>query len=76
MPNDQPASEIMAYVRLFEDEKVLIVQNLSDKEFWVRSPVFKNMSFNDLLGKAIIRGKKPGFLMLKPLEYHWIKLSN
>ncbi len=72
--DEQTVSGVMAYIRSYENEKVLIVQNLSDKEFWVKSPHFKNMNFNDLLGKAIIRGKEPGFLMLKPLEYLWIKL--
>ncbi|MCB2220077.1 MAG: alpha-glucosidase C-terminal domain-containing protein [Bacteroidetes bacterium] len=74
--NDQPATAIMAYVRSYQNEKVLVVQNLSEQEFWVKSPIFKNMSFNDLLGKAIVRGKEPGYLMLKPLEYLWIRLSN
>ena len=64
----------MAYVRSFENEKLLIVQNLSDKEFWAKSTIFNNLGFNDLLGKAVIQGKEPGWLMLKPLEYHWIKL--
>jgi len=70
----EPAMEVMAYVRSFENEKLLIVQNQSDKEFWAKSTIFNNLGFNDLLGKAVIQGKEPGWLMLKPLEYHWIKL--
>ena len=73
--DDEPSGEILAYRRYYKNENVLIVQNLSEKEFWVKSPEFKGLGFNDLLGKDIIQGKEPGYLMLKPLGYHWIDLN-
>jgi hypothetical protein len=54
---------------------VLVVQNLSSKEFWSRSEIFTGLGFNDLLGNAVIQGKEPGYLLMKPRAYHWIKLS-
>jgi maltose alpha-D-glucosyltransferase/alpha-amylase len=66
---------VLSYIRSYDSERVLIVQNLSSGEFWSRSEVFTGLGFNDLLGNAVIQGKEPGYLLLKPSVYHWIKLS-
>jgi maltose alpha-D-glucosyltransferase/alpha-amylase len=71
----EETKKVLCYIRSYGSERVLVVQNLSSNEFWSRSEVFKGLGFNDLLGNAVIQGKEPGYLLLKPRAYHWIKLS-
>ncbi|MEZ5082500.1 MAG: alpha-glucosidase C-terminal domain-containing protein [Bacteroidales bacterium] len=71
--NDEELDSVLAYVREYGDDKVLVVQNLSDREYWIKSPIFNGLGFNDLLGKSLIQGKEAGYLLLKPFQYSWIQ---
>lgn len=71
--NDEELDSVLAYVREYRDDKVLVVQNLSDREYWIKSPIFNGLGFNDLLGKSLVQGKEAGYLLLKPYQYSWIQ---
>lgn len=70
--NGLPAGNILAFERKWQQERILVVHNLSPGEFWIHLPQAATRSFNDLLGNSIIQGKEAGYLMIKPWQYLWI----
>ncbi|MCF8379134.1 MAG: hypothetical protein K9H49_06115 [Bacteroidales bacterium] len=72
--NDKELNTVLTYVREYRNDKVLVIQNLSDNEFWIKSTILTGFGFNDLLGKNLIQGNEAGYLLLKPFHYHWIKI--
>lgn len=72
--NDDEVHDVLAYIREYENERILIVHNLGQREFWIKSKHFNNLGFNDLLGKALIQGKENGYLLIKSREFHWVAL--
>ena len=55
---------VLAYIRSFEDEKILVIQNLSSESVEVKNDVIKAETFEDILGNKIQLNK--GVLMLQP----------
>lgn len=68
-------NQIMAYVREWETEKLLILHNLSDQ------PQAFHLNFDgefgqvDLFGKKIIFDKESGEMEMKPFDYRWIRIK-
>jgi maltose alpha-D-glucosyltransferase/alpha-amylase len=65
---------IMAYLREWEAEKLLILHNLSDKPQTFHLDLKDEMGQVDLFGKKIIFDKESGEMRMKPFDYLWIKL--
>jgi maltose alpha-D-glucosyltransferase / alpha-amylase len=66
--------EILAFVRQFEEEKVLVLNNLSDKEQWIRMADMGENGFKEILGQEIVTGKESGYLQLKGYGYLWVRV--
>jgi maltose alpha-D-glucosyltransferase/alpha-amylase len=68
--NTNGTTPVLAYFRAFEGEKVLVLNNLSEKVLEIKSVDGKTFSGIDLLG-----GSKVSFpLTLAPLAFKWVKL--
>jgi len=61
-------NSLLVYKRLYENEEILIVQNLSEKE--IQFKYAGQLPSKDLLGQEINRNKEG--LLLSPYTYHWI----
>lgn len=71
LANDQ----IMAYLREWEAEKLLILHNLSDKTQTFHLDLKDEMGQLDLFGKKIIFDKESGEMEMKPFDYRWIRIK-
>jgi len=63
----QYEESVLMYTRSFDNEKILVVQNLSDKEINIK------LDFDqlyDITGKTLFQ--KEGMIRLKRYEYYWI----
>ena len=68
--NTNGTKPVLAYFRAFEGEKVLVLNNLSEKALEIKSVDGKTFSGIDLLG-----GSKVNFpLTLAPHSFKWVKL--
>jgi len=71
-----PASQVLAFTRTFLDEKILVINNLSDKSVSLSIPTgFFFTSVSDILGQTIEFKKESGVLNLSAWGYTWIKLK-
>ncbi|PKM67640.1 MAG: alpha-amylase [Firmicutes bacterium HGW-Firmicutes-2] len=66
--NGQVNKAILAYKRTYEDESVLVIQNLSQKEQYITLPKLNEMG-QDLLGHKMVWHE--GKLVLPPYGYYW-----
>jgi maltose alpha-D-glucosyltransferase/alpha-amylase len=66
-------NRVLAYVRSFENRKILVLNNLSNEHIWIKSRSFSNEK-SDILGQEISYGKEEGHIQLKPYQYFWIKI--
>ena len=64
---------ILAYFRVYKDEKLLIIQNLANKPLTFHLNIKNEPGQVDLFGKKIIFDNVNGQLTMKPFEYYWIK---
>jgi len=69
----QEMKEVAAYVRTFENERILIIQNLSDKSLKMNWPVEGVRPEMDLFGKKILAEGKA--IILQEFGYHWLSLA-
>jgi maltose alpha-D-glucosyltransferase/alpha-amylase len=69
-----PNNHIMAYIRSWEDQKLLILHNLSDQPQTFHLVFEGEPGEKDLFGKKIAFDKNAGEIVMKPLDYLWIKL--
>ncbi|MCD4773052.1 MAG: hypothetical protein K8R41_06680 [Bacteroidales bacterium] len=65
--------EVLAYYRINNKEKILIINNLSEKEISVKLPIIK-MPDRDILGQAFNYNKQEKTLFLSGFSYYWIKV--
>ena len=65
-------NEVLAYVRIHQNEKVLILNNLSDKSITIRGDLIKTKLNKDILGNTIKIEKD--LLLLLPFQYLWIEM--
>jgi len=66
-------NHIMAYIRKWENQKLLIIHNLADQEQTFRLNLLVEIGQHDLFGKKIVFDKKTGEISMKPLDYIWIR---
>lgn len=65
--------EVIAYVRVHQNEKVLILNNLSEKEISTDVDILTKNTLKDMLGRNISFDKK-NQMVIKPCAYYWISL--
>lgn len=65
--------EVLAYYRINDKEKILIINNLSEKEISVKLPIIKMLD-RDILGQAFNYNKQEKTLFLSGFSYYWIKV--
>ena len=71
--DENPVKEILAYFRIFENEKILIFNNLSSKKVIINiSESFNINDEKDILGQKIVFTKNHKQLILEPYNYLWI----
>ena len=73
--NDQDGKindKILAYIRNYKEEKVLVINNLSDKEQIIKVPFNNKDIKKDILGSKI--NIENGNMILKGYGYYWIEI--
>jgi len=65
-------NEVLAYVRSYNSEKILVLNNLSDKSIAIKDNLIKTSLNKDILGNTI--NIKKELLVLEPLQYLWIEI--
>ncbi len=67
-------NRILGFVRAYRDEKILILNNLSEVDIWVNTQFDFSVTNFDLLGRQIEKGNNPGHIKIRSYGYHWIKI--
>ena len=65
--------EVIAYVRVHQNEKVLVLNNLSEKEISTDVDILTKNTRKDMLGRNITFDTK-NQMVIKPCAYYWISL--
>ncbi|MCD4788586.1 MAG: alpha-glucosidase C-terminal domain-containing protein [Bacteroidales bacterium] len=65
--------EVIAYVRVHQNEKVLVLNNLSEKEISTDADILTKNTRKDMLGRNITFDTK-NQMVIKPCAYYWISL--
>jgi len=71
--NGNVLSEVLAYYRINDKEKILILNNLSEKELSVKLPISK-MPVRDILGQSFNYNRREKTLYLSGFAYYWIRV--
>jgi maltose alpha-D-glucosyltransferase/alpha-amylase len=72
--NGEIEDKVLGYIRGYDKEKILVLNNLSDHEVWIHSKDIPPGSITDVLGQTVEPGHIPGHLNMEPLGYLWIKI--
>jgi len=67
-------NHILAYIRKWESQRIMVVQNLSDKEQSFKLSILSEISWIDMFGKQAEYNDLNQMLTMKPYEYLWIRL--
>jgi len=72
--NGVEIKKILAYDRIYNDEIITVIQNLSDKKLSFKTPFEVKAEF-DLLGSAIKKekGLENNLVIIEPFDFYWIK---
>ena len=72
--DDKKNDSILTFIREFENERILILNNLSGKEQRIKlNEILKNLDLSfDLLGRKLNMNTEKTVLTLPPYFYHWI----
>ena len=72
---DNHLASVLAFIRKYNNEQVIAIHNLSDQQQKTNLNVnFLTDQESDMLGREI-KHDGDGHLILEPLAYHWIKLT-
>ena len=63
--------EILSYIRNYNNEKILVINNLAGKEIFIAVKISKPKTGKDILGQTIIFNNK-NQLVIEPYGYYWI----
>ncbi len=71
-----PLPSVLSYLRSYRDEKILVIQNLSDKEEEVAIPgILPGFTKLDMLDQVLVLGEAENALWLPPYAYYWINIG-
>ncbi len=66
---------VLSYIREYKDEKVLILNNLSESDVWIHADMIDDINSRDILGQELLLGKEKGHLLMKGFSYNWINIK-
>ena len=66
------SNEVLAYYRIYQNEKIFVIHNLSHKSIDVADDIIKTTLDKDLIGSKI--KIENGLLQLQAFEYLWIEM--
>ncbi len=66
------SNEVLAYYRIYQNEKIFVIHNLSHKSIDVADDIIKTTINKDMIGSKI--KIKNGLLQLQAFEYLWIEM--
>jgi maltose alpha-D-glucosyltransferase/alpha-amylase len=72
--NSKTNEHILAYIRKWHTQRIMIVQNLSDNIQSFKLSILPEISWIDMFGKQASYNEKDQLLTIQPYEYLWIKL--
>ncbi len=73
-PNGSENEHILAFTRSFGDERILIIQNLSEHLQHIKIHILKNDTYKDLFGNFLRLNIQEKTFEIKPFSYFWITL--
>ncbi len=74
--NGHDCKEALSYIRTWNDENVLVINNLTRDNLSIRNPVFLRIPGNtDLLDQPIQHGKTDDEMIIEGLHYYWMQLQ-
>ncbi len=65
---------ILTYIRKWKSQRIMIIQNLSDKQQSFKLKILSEISWIDLFGKQAQYSDLDQMLTMQPFEYLWVKL--
>jgi maltose alpha-D-glucosyltransferase/alpha-amylase len=71
--NGNEQHKALTFIRMYENEKLLIINNLADEDIFVQFKNFRIESTDDVLGRKI-RFDDDNMLMLGGYGYYWIRI--
>ncbi len=71
--NGNEQHKALTFIRMYESEKLLIINNLADEDIFVQFKNFRIESTDDVLGRKI-RFDDDNMLMLGGYGYYWIRI--
>ncbi len=71
--DENKLKEVLAYFRIYQNEKVLVIHNLSEKSISIDVNNLDGVEGNDLLGQTIIV-KNKNLMAIKPFAYNWVAI--
>ncbi|MBI9039294.1 MAG: alpha-glucosidase C-terminal domain-containing protein [Bacteroidales bacterium] len=74
---EKPINEILSYLRIYKNEKLLIINNLSSEKKVISLEDLININDEkDIMGQKIQFTKNHNQLIINPYAYLWIKITN
>lgn len=74
LPNGETNKHILAYIRKWQTQRILIIQNLSSETQTFKLNILPEISWIDMFGTYANYNEKELSLTMKPFEYLWLKL--
>jgi maltose alpha-D-glucosyltransferase/alpha-amylase len=72
--NGKPEDRILAYIRKWDSQRILIIQNLSDETQTFGLSILPEINWVDMFGTKADYNEKQQTLTMEPYQYLWIKL--
>ncbi|HPE86570.1 MAG: alpha-amylase family glycosyl hydrolase [Bacteroidales bacterium] len=70
---EKPVDKVLSYARCFNEEKIIVLQNLSPDPVFIKAAILKNCAGKkDHLGKICPDRNKKNGIILSPWAYYWV----
>jgi maltose alpha-D-glucosyltransferase/alpha-amylase len=73
-PDATSNEHILAYIRKWKSQRLMIIQNLSDRQQVFKLKILAEISWIDLFGNQAEYNEMDQLLTMKPYEYLWVRL--
>ena len=72
--NGKINDHILAFIRKWQDERLLILHNLSDKPQTFRLSIQPEIVWTDMFGNDVDYNELEQTITMQPLSYFWLKM--
>lgn len=72
--DEKTETRVLGYIRSFDQERIMVLNNLSDQEVWIHSNKITFSGSVDLLNRKPDSDHIPGHLKIEPYGYRWLQL--